>query len=378
MAKLRLGMVGGGIDAFIGAVHRNAAALDGHFELVAGALSSTPDKAMKSAEQLGLSPERSYGSYREMFESEAALPEDRRIQCVSVVTPNHTHYEIAATALDAGFHVICDKPMTHRLEDAEALEKKVASAGLVFALTHNYTGYPLVKEARAMVGEGRLGAIRKVIVEYTQGWLARRLEDDGDIWRTDPSRSGICGCMGDIGTHAFNLLEYITGDTVSELAADLTTYVGGRQLDDDGNVLFRTSSGAKGVLHASQVCIGEENNLDIRVYGEKGSVHWRQQLPNQLTYRSLEGGEQVIRAGVNNPLGQVALAASRLPGGHPEGFIEAFGNLYAEFARAVRDHDAGSPGADYDFPTVSHGVRGMKFLEALVASSGSDSKWTSI
>jgi predicted dehydrogenase len=329
-------MVGGGMGAFIGAVHRNAAALDGHFELVAGALSSTPEKAMNSAMEIGLVEARSYGSYQEMFASEAAMPEEERIQCVSVVTPNHTHFDIAMAALDAGFHVICDKPLTHRVDDAITLEEKVRSTGLVFALTHNYTGYPLVKEARAMVREGRLGPIRKIIVEYTQGWLARRLEDDDDIWRTDPARSGICGCMGDIGTHAFNLLEYITGDTVQEVSSDLTTFVGGRQLDDDGNVLFRTSEGAKGVLHASQVCIGEDNNLDIRVYGEKGGVHWHQQLPNQLVYRSLEGWEQVIRSGINKPLGRAALAACRIPGGHPEGFIGAFANIYAEFARAVR------------------------------------------
>lgn len=364
-------MVGGGRDAFIGAVHRAAAALDGQFELCAGALSSTPEKSRQSGADLGIAPQRVYGSYREMFEAEASLPPDERIDCVSVVTPNHTHFEIASAALAAGFHVICDKPLTHALRDAVELQRRVHESGLVFALTHNYTGYPLVKQARALLAEGRCGRIRKVIVEYSQGWLSAPVSKE-DVWRTDPAKSGICGCMGDIGTHALNLAEYITGQHASEVCAELSTFVDGRELDDDGNVLVRYDGGARGVLHASQVCVGEENNLNIRIYGERGGLQWAQQSPNTLVLTRSEGNAEVIRAGVNYPLAPPAIAGSRLPAGHPEGFIEAFANLYLGFAEAIR---TGEPG---DVPTVDDGVRGLAFLDALVENSRGNDKWTRI
>lgn len=364
-------MVGGGRDAFIGAVHRSAAALDGEFDLCAGAFSASPEKSRQSGADLGLPQGRVYGSYKEMFEAESALPTDERIECVSIVTPNHTHFEIASEALDAGFHVICDKPMTHRLEDAVALQAKVRKTGLTFALTHNYTGYPMVKQARALIADGILGKIRKVIVEYSQGWLAMPV-DKGEVWRTDPDKSGICGCMGDIGTHALNLLEYITGDRVNEVCAELTAFVEGRELDDDGNVLVHLAGGGRGVLHASQVCVGEENNLNIRIYGEKGGLRWDQQSPNTLVQLRLDGNAEVVRTGANYPLSVSARAASRLPGGHPEGFIEAFANVYRAFGQAIR---SGKPG---DFPDVHEGVRGMAFLDAIVKNNHGSKKWTAV
>ncbi len=374
MMRLKLGMVGGGEGAFIGAVHRSAAWLDNRFELIAGAFSATTEKSLLSGQSLGLPPGRVYASYREMFDAEARRPANDRMQCVSIVTPNNTHAEIAIAALEAGFHVICDKPVTHQLVDALRLRDTVNSTGRVFALTHNYTGYPLVKEARAQIAAGRLGQLRKVIVEYSQGWLAQKLEAENDIWRTDPSRSGLCGCMGDIGTHAHNLLEYVTGQRVIEVCAELTSFVEGRELDDDGNVLVRLDGGARGVLHASQVCVGEENNLSIRVFGEQGGLAWYQQRANELVYTSLGGHDQVIRAGVNYPLAAGTLACSRLPGGHPEGFIEAFANIYGAFATAVQEAGGGS----YDFPDIEAGVRGMAFLEALVANASGNQKWTAI
>lgn len=371
MNKLKLGMVGGGRGAFIGAVHRAAAALDGQFILVAGAFSSTPEKSRLSGADLGLSPDRVYGSWQDMFDTEAKRPADERIECVAIVTPNHTHFQIAAAALNAGFHVICDKPLTHRLEDAVQLQEKVKASGRVFALTHNYTGYPLVKQARALVAEARLGRLRKVIVEYSQGWLAQPVDKAG-VWRTDPAMSGVSGCMGDIGTHALNLLEYISGQQARQVCAELTTFVEGRELDDDGNVLLRLDGGARGILYASQICVGEENNLNIRIYGDAGGLRWDQQSPNTLILTRLDGNAEVIRAGVNYPLNSAALKASRLPGGHPEGFIEAFANIYGAFADAVRT------GRDGDFPTIDDGVRGMAFLDALVRNNTGAAKWTDI
>lgn len=372
MEKLKLGMVGGGRGAFIGAVHRSAAALDGQFELCAGAFSASAETSQASGEDLGLPAHRVYDSYPQMFDRESSMPQGERIQCVAIVTPNHTHYDIASAALNAGFHVICDKPLTHRLEDAVALKRLVADTGLVFALTHNYTGYPLVKEARQMIAAGELGRIRKVIVEYSQGWLSEPLERDNPIWRADPEKSGICGCMGDIGTHAMNLLEYVTGQRVIEVCADLNTFVEGRALDDDGNVLVRLDGGARGVLHASQVCVGEENNLNIRIYGEKAGLRWDQQSPNSLLVTHLSGNDEIKRVGINHPLGDVASRATRLPGGHPEGFIEAFGNIYRAFADSVRTREQG------DFPTVADGVRGMAFLESLVENNRGNAKWTQL
>lgn len=372
MQKLKLGMVGGGRGAFIGAVHRAAAALDGEFELVAGAFSASPDISKASGADLGLAPVRVYDSYSQMFDTEAGLPAAERMDCVSIVTPNHTHFDIAAAALRAGFHVICDKPMTHRLEDAVALQALVAQSGKVFALTHNYTGYPLVKEARRMVASGELGKVRKVIVEYSQGWMSEPIERDNEIWRANPEKSGLCGCMGDIGTHAANLLEYITGQRIAEVCAELNRFVEGRRLDDDGNVLVHLDGGARGVLHASQVCVGEENNLNIRIYGEKAGLRWDQQSPNQLVVKHLNGNDEIRRAGVNSLSGETVQAASRIPGGHPEGFIEAFANVYRAFAESIR---RGAPG---DHPTVADGVRGMAFLDALVENDRGSDKWTQL
>ena len=331
--KIRMGMVGGGRGAFIGGVHRMAAALDGQIELVCGAFSSNPEKSKLSGEDLYLPADRVYGSYAEMIETEKSLPEDVRMDFVSIVTPNHVHFGPAKMALENGFHVVCDKPISFNLEEALELEKLVNETGLIFALTHNYTGYPMVKHARKMVAEGQLGKIRKVVVEYPQGWLATKLEDSGQKqagWRTDPKRSGAAGAMGDIGTHAENLAEYITGLKITELCADLSTFVDGRLLDDDGSILLRFDNGAKGILFASQIAAGEENNLNIRVYGEKGGLQWHQQEPNTLTTRWLDKPVQVLRTGVGE-LSESAQAATRIPAGHPEGYLEAFRQYLSQF-----------------------------------------------
>ncbi|RMD70469.1 MAG: gfo/Idh/MocA family oxidoreductase [Bacteroidetes bacterium] len=374
-----MGMVGGGIGAFIGNVHRMAARLDGEIELVCGAFSSDPEKSKRSGAELGLPPERVYGSYAEMIEKEKQLPEDQRMHFVSIVTPNHVHFGPAKMALENGFHVVCDKPLAFDLEEARTLEQLVRQTGLLFALTHNYTGYPMVKQARAMICNGELGEIRKVVVEYPQGWLSAPIEATGQkqaAWRTDPSRSGMAGAMGDIGTHAENLAEYITGLQIAELCADLTTFVEGRLLDDDGNVLLRFDGGAKGILHASQICAGEENDLNIRVYGTKGGLHWRQQEPNTLVVKWLDKPMQVYRTGVG-PLAPEAQAHTRIPAGHPEGYIEAFANIYRNFAICLRARLEGTtPDPLYtDFPTVSDGVRGMLFIQKVVESSRKGAVW---
>ena len=375
-----MGMVGGGPGAFIGGVHRIAAAIDGQIELVCGAFSSKPEKSRQAGEELYLSPDRVYGSYAEMIEREKALPEDVRMDFISIVTPNHVHFGPAKMALENGFHVVCDKPLAFNLEEARELVALVEETGLIFALTHNYTGYPMVKQARAMVQHGDLGTIRKVVVEYPQGWLSTKLEDDSDAkqasWRTDPSKSGIAGAMGDIGTHAENLAEYITGLRIKELCADLTAFVPGRQLDDDGNILLRFDNGAKGVLHASQISAGEENALNIRVYGEKGGLEWHQMTPNTLIVKWLEQPMQILRTGIGE-LYPESLAAARIPGGHPEGYLEAFANIYKNFAHCVRARLSGKkPDPIYqDFPTVEDGLRGMLFIEAVVASNNSEEKW---
>lgn len=373
-----MGMVGGGLDAFIGAVHRRAAGLDNEIELVCGVFSSSPDKSKATGHALYLPEDRVYTSFEEMIEREKALPEGERIDFVSIVTPNHMHFPPAKMALENGFHVICDKPMTISLEEAKELKKIVEASGLVFGLTHNYTGYPMVKEARDMVRNGKLGTIRKVVVEYPQGWLSKKEEDNNykqAIWRTDPTKSGAAGCMGDIGTHAENLAEYITGLQISELCADLTTFVPGRQLDDDGNVLLHFEGGAKGVLHASQIANGEENSLKIYVYGELGGLEWHQMEPNTLKYKTQEG-QRIIRPNVGE-LSASAKAHWRLPAGHPEGFFEAFANIYRNFAYAVKAHMEGRE-ADpiYDFPSVNDGVRGLAFIDTVITSSQSDEKWT--
>ena len=378
--KIRMGMVGGGIGAFIGAVHRMAAALDGQIELVCGAFSSNAEKSKKSGEELFLPAERVYGSYSEMIEKEKQLSEGERMDFVSIVTPNHVHFAPAKAALENGFHVVCDKPLCFNMQEARELEKLVEETGLIFALTHNYTGYPMVKQAKAMIQNGEIGEIRKVVVEYPQGWLSTKLEDSDQkqaAWRTDPKRSGIAGAMGDIGTHAENLAEYITGLQITELCADLTAFVDGRLLDDDGNILLRFDNGAKGVLHASQIAAGEENDLNIRIYGTKAGLAWRQMKPNTLTVKWLDKPVEIRRTGIGE-LYPAATAAARIPGGHPEGYLEAFANIYKNVAMCIRARLNGeTPEEIYtDFPTVRDGVRGMHFIEKVVASSNSDEKWT--
>ena len=382
--KIRYGMVGGGRGAFIGAVHRIAANIDGQIELVAGAFSSDPEKSKDSGADFFLSPDRVYGSYQELVTQEAALPADQRIDFVSIVTPNHVHFPAAKAALEAGFHVLSDKPATFNLAEAKELAAIVKKTGRLYGLTHNYTGYPLVKEARHLVHSGKLGKIRKVVVEYPQGWLATRLEASGQkqaAWRTDPKRSGAAGCIGDIGTHAENLAEYITGLQISELAADLTAFVKGRKLDDDGNVLLRFKGGAKGVLHSSQISVGEENNLNIRVYGELGGLEWHQNEPNTLLVKWMDQPMQVYRT-ANGYLSDAAKAAGRTPPSHPEGYLEAFANIYKNFATAIRARQAGKKLAKddvaNDYPKIEDGVRGMAFIEAVVASSKANAAWTKI
>lgn len=374
--RMRMGMVGGGRGAFIGGVHRMAAAIDGEIELVCGAFSSSPEKSKASGEDLYLPAERSYGSFAEMIETEKTLPLGERMDFVSIVTPNHMHVPPAIMALEAGFPVICDKPVAFSLEEAKQLQEVVERTGLTFALTHNYTGYPMVKQARHMVQSGQLGKIRKVVVEYPQGWLSTVVENKQASWRTDPTKSGAAGAMGDIGTHAENLAEYITGLKITEMCADLTAFVDGRLLDDDGQVLLRFDNGAKGILNASQIANGEENDLNIRIYGETGGLAWRQMEPNTLTYRNQETGVKVYRTGVGE-LCESAQAHTRIPAGHPEGYLEAFASIYRNFANTIRKKMNGETPSDIDldFPTIEDGIRGMAFIENVVASSQSDQKW---
>lgn len=374
--KIRMGMVGGGRGAFIGAVHRTAAAIDGEIELICGAFSSTAEKSKASGEDLMLSPERCYGDFKEMIQKEKRRKD--RMDAVSIVTPNHMHFAPAKMALENGFHVICDKPVTFTLSEARKLKDIIEKTGLTFALTHNYTGYPMVKQARHLVKSGALGKIRKVVVEYPQGWLAFLEEKRGykqAEWRTDPKRSGIAGAVGDIGTHAENLAEYITGLKITEMCADVSTFVEGRLLDDDANILLHFDSGAKGILHCSQISNGDENNLNIRVYGELGSVHWGQLEPNTLVHKSQEF-QHIYRPSVGN-LCPEAKANIRLPSGHPEGYLEAFANIYRNFARTVRKRINGETPTDIelDFPTIEDGIRGMQFVETVIASGKSNSKW---
>jgi predicted dehydrogenase len=382
--KLRMGMVGGGRGAFIGAVHRMAACLDGQVELVCGAFSSDPKTSRESGKALFLSSGRVYGSYADLFVGERCLPEGQRMDFVSIVTPNHLHFPVAKAALGAGFPVVCDKPVAFTLAEAKKLAALVRNSGLLFALTHNYTGYPLVKEMRARTRNGSLGRIRKVVVEYLQGWLSAPLEAAGQkqaAWRTDPARSGASGCMGDIGTHAENLAEYVTGLAVEELCADLRTVMRGRRLEDDGSVLLRMTGGVPGLLFASQVAAGEENGLRLRVYGEKGGLEWSHTDPNTLLVKWLDRPMEVVRAGTNYPyLSPAALRSLRVPGGHPEGFIEGFANVYRNFAVALSCRLDGKtpPRESLDFPGIEDGVRGMAFVETLVQSARSPRKWTKI
>lgn len=382
VAPLRLGMVGGGNEAFIGAVHRMAARLDDTWQLVAGALSSTPERSLASARDIGV--ERGYGTWQEMLEGELALPEDQRIDAVSIVTPNHLHFPVAKAFVEAGFHVVCDKPMTLNSDEAAQLVRAVEGAGVVFAVTYNYTGYPLVKEARRLVRSGELGRLRKVVVQYRQGWLATRAEDEGSKqaeWRLDPSRSGSGGAIGDIGTHAENLVATITGLELEGISADLTPLVEGRSLDDDAGILARFTGGAKGVFVVSQVEVGEENGLSISVYGTEGGLTWRQEEPNRLELTSLDGPRRIYTRAGGDYLGAAAQHASRLPSGHPEGFIEAFANIYRNVAADIRRRRGertwlDDAGLEPDYPTVIDGARGVAFIETAVKSSSSTEKWT--
>lgn len=380
--KIRMGMIGGGTGAFIGAVHRMAAALDQQIVLVCGAFSSDPEKSAQTGAQLYLPADRVYGSFKEMLEKESMLPENQRMELVSIVTPNHMHFEPAMLAIQMGFHVICDKPLAFDIEQAYALRDIVKASDRIFALTHNYTGYPMVKQAKHMVSSGALGKIRKVVTEYPQGWLSNYIEGEGQkqaSWRTDPSKSGIAGSMGDIGTHAENLTEYITGLSITALCADISILVEGRKLDDDGNVLLRFNNGARGILYASQISAGEENNLRMRVYGEYGGLEWSQMEPNTLVVRWSDKPVQIFRAG-GPDLCSAAQAHTRLPSGHPEGYIEAFANIYRNVAMAImakREGKSIDPLYN-DFPGIDDGVRGMEFIYKVIESGKSDSKWISM
>ncbi len=380
--KLRMGMVGGGRGAFIGGVHRIAAQMDGQIELVCGAFSRDAANSKASGHDLFLPSGRVYADYLTMISAEASLPDGERMDFVVIVTPNETHFPIAMAALGAGFDVVCDKPMTMTLSEAKKLAKKVADTGRLFCLTHNYTGYPMVKEARALVRGGKLGKVRRIVVEYPQGWLATALEKTGNKqagWRTDPKRAGGTCCMGDIGSHAENLAEYISGLRIEHLCADLTTFVKGRPLDDDGSLLLRFEKGARGILWASQIAVGRENGLNIRVFCEQGAIEWHQWEPNTLVLDRLDQPRELLRAATPF-VGTAAAGASRIPPGHPEGFLEAFANLYRNFAAALRLRLAGRKvnEAAFDYPTVHDGVRGMAFLETVVRAHQSKQKWVAL
>ncbi len=378
--KLRMGMVGGGKDAFIGSIHRLAANMDGLIEIVSGALSIYPEVAKESGKMLFLPEDRTYLTYEEMMENESKLPADKRLDFVTIVTPNFAHFAPAMAALDKGFHVVLEKPITFTLDEAKQLKKKVQETGLLLCLTHTYSGYPMVRQARAMVKEGVLGKIRKVYVEYPQGWLSKMSEREGNVqaaWRTDPKRSGKAGAMGDIGTHAAHLAEFITGLRITHLCADLNIMVPGRALDDDGNVLLKFDNGAAGVLMASQVAAGEENALKIRIYGENGGIEWAQHEPNTLLAKWLDKPTQILRAGSNGFLSDEAKFNTRTPAGHPEGYLEAFANLYRNFALTLSAKIDGTKApAVLDFPSVDDGIRGMAFIDNVVKSGQTSEKWT--
>ena len=367
---VRMGMVGGGEGAFIGEVHRLAARLDGRIDLVCGAFSRDPDNSARTGQALGLDPSRCYASYHDMMAAEAALPEDERMDFVAIVTPNHVHFPVAKAALESGFHVLSDKPATLTLAEARELADIVYKSGKAYGLTHTYLGYPLVKAAKEIVASGGIGKVRKVFAEYIQGWLADEVENKQADWRTDPSRSGISGCMGDIGTHAHNLVEYVTGKVMTHVAADLTIFVEGRRLDDDGSALFRMEDGVKGTLSASQICVGRENFLSFRIYGETGGLEWNQEEPNTLIRTYQDRPTEIIRS-AQGYLSDAVQAQFRTPPGHPEGYLEAFANIYLEFADVIRTDGSVSAGMDA-------ALRGMAFIEALVESSENNSVWTEI
>ncbi len=379
--KIKAGLLGGGEGSFIGRVHYNGAMLDGYYDLVCGTFSSDPEKSARSAKTYHVPAERSYNTWEKMLETEASLPRDQRMEVVMITTPNHLHFPQAMMALDYGFHVICDKPVTISLQQALELEKKIQETGLIFVLTHTYTGYPLVKEAAELVRSGKLGEIRKVVADYPQGWLTTPIEQEGQkqaSWRTNPEFSGPGGCLGDIGIHAENLAGYITGFEIEELCAEITSFVSGRQLDDDVSVLLRYKGGAKGVLMASQISVGEENDMSIRIYGEKGGLEWHHADPNTLLLKMHEEPVQIIRAGANyNYLSEKAKWNTRVPGGHPEGYIEAFANIYKNAAFDInkhKDHTLLIP-EFIEYPTIRDGVEGMKFIEKVIESARSDKKW---
>lgn len=380
--RIRYGMIGGGEGSFIGAVHRKAAAMDQHLELVCGAFSSNPEKSRRSGEALGLSGDRVYPSFDQMMRAEAEKPAEVRMQAVAIVTPNHVHFEPAMMALEHGFHVIIDKPITFSLEQAKALREQVKESGRLLALTHTYTGYPMIKEARKRIADGAIGDIRKIFVEYPQGWLSTPLEQEGNkqaSWRTDPEKSGAGGCIGDIGTHAANLAEYVSGAEISRLCADVNTIVSGRLLDDDAAALLRFDNGASGVLMATQVAAGEENNLKLRIYGTEGGFEWSHTDPNTLLYKPIDAPVQVLRAG-NGYLSSAAANNFRIPPGHPEGYLEAFANIYVSFAKAVHHHATGKAAEaefedGFDFPGAEDGVRGMAFVENMLRSAATNEKW---
>lgn len=377
--KLRMGMIGGGPGAFIGAVHRIAANIDGEIQLVCGAFSSDPDKSKQAGEQLGLSQQRIYGSYKEMIRREAELPPGERMEFVSIVTPNHVHFEPAQLAMENGFHVVLDKPMTFTLDEARKLKAVADRTQVLFCLTHTYTGYPMVKEARQQVMSGKFGSIRKVYVEYPQGWLSNFIESAEQkqaAWRTDPTKSGIAGAMGDIGTHAFNLAEYVSGLQTTKLCADINIVVAGRRLDDDGAVLLKYDNGASGVLIATQVAAGEENNVKVRVYGDKGGLEWQQEDANTLLVKWADRPAEVWRAG-SSYLSAAAAHNCRTPAGHPEGYLEAFANHYRNFALSVKAKLAGQQLKEewMDFPGMREGIRGMAFIEQVIKSGKSEQKW---
>ena len=378
--KLRMGMVGGGSDAFIGAIHRLAALMDNQIELVCGCFSVNPEISISSGKSYFLPDNRVYKTYQEMFANEVKLPESERMDFVTIVTPNFAHFAPAVMALENGFHVVIDKPITFTLDEALQLQEKLQETGMTLALTHTYSGYPAVKHARQMVAKGDLGKIRKVFVEYPQGWLASKVEDSGNAqasWRPDPKRSGKAGCMGDIGTHAHHLAEYITGLKTTEICAELNVFVPGRLLDDDGAVLMRFNNGARGVLIASQICTGVENALRIRVFGEKGGLEWAQEEPNSLLVRWANRPTEIIRTGTGNHY-SLGTFNTRTPGGHPEGYLEAFANIYRNFSLTVRARMNGEePKAEWlDFPGVEDGIRGMQFIDKVVEAGYNDNvKW---
>ena len=378
MQPIRMGMIGGGEGAFIGAVHRHAAGLDGHYTLVCGAFSRNEENNLRTAETLNVAKARTYDNWQFMLEEESRLPEDERMQVVVIVTPNHLHVPISIAAIKAGFHVFCEKPAGVNLHEVITLQDTLNASHSLYGLAHTYLGYPMVWQAKHMVESGQLGTIRKVFVEYPQGWLSANEESHNKqaAWRTDPELAGGSGCMGDIGTHAFGLVEFVLNDYVNALSGELYTHVEGRRLDDDGAALIKTQKGATGVLIAGQVCAGEENALKIRVYGEKGGIEWKQMEPNSLVYRPTDAPYQVLRAGLGQAgLCDQAISRCRIPGGHPEGYLEAMANLYTGFANAIRE---GQTGQADGVPGVKSGLRGMVFIDAMLASAQSEQKWQTV